>query len=117
MFKFVAHSGYWNNLSNQELFMQYAAKKFGVTTHQDWYAISADQFRRVGGSRLLDMYNGSLIQLLRVMYPQHVWRPYRFTSPLHMTYYGGKSPFSKTQYLLFQQLKTVSGSTLNTYNY
>ncbi len=52
-----------------------------------------------------------MTRLLKAVYPEHQWEFYKFSKPHHVT--KGKTYFSKTQQLLFQQLKTVSTSHTN----
>src|SRR5690349_5270234 len=79
-----------------------------VKVPNDWYSVSMHQFRKHGGSGLIKIY-GSLMNVLRVLYPDTKWITYRFTRPHNVPV--GTAFFSKTQHLLLQYLQMVSNST------
>ncbi len=59
-----------------------------------------------GGSGLLAHYRGSLLAALRAVYPHEHWNTHQFMRPGGSK--RGRSVFSKNQYMLFQQLQSVS---------
>ncbi len=115
--------GYWSDVDNQRKFMDHMALKLrilhlmkkvtlvDVNNMQDWYTISVVQFCKMGGSSLLNHYGGSLIKALQSIYPQHVWKSFRLSTPHHVP--NGKSLFSKTQLFLLQCVQKVSRTNLS----
>ncbi len=77
-----------------------------IKEFHDWYFVSTRQIAKYGGHSLLQRYyKGSLIRALQVMYPEHTWHSWRFSSKAHRN--AGRTHFSKTQHLLFKLLQQV----------
>jgi hypothetical protein len=45
-----------------------------VQTLDDWYRVSTNDIRRLGGATLLARYDNSLLILLSTVYPTHDWK-------------------------------------------
>lgn len=73
-----APNGLWDNLVTQRAFFEELAEKMNVQTQDDWYRITQQHICDLGGSALLVLYNGSVLQMLRVLYPEFSWQPWRF---------------------------------------
>jgi hypothetical protein len=58
-------------------FLDYVAKQLNFKTPEDWYKIQAQDIRRFGGSRLLEIH-GSRVKLLRTLYPNIDWKEDKF---------------------------------------
>ncbi len=58
-----------------------------------------------GGGLLINKYRGSLTTLLQTVFPEHQWKSYRFSRPHQLA--KGDPYFSKTQHLLYQDLKQI----------
>ncbi len=71
---------------------------------KDWYNVTIKQVAKYGGCGLLNRYNGSLLQALRVLYPEYSWLPWSFSKPHHA---HGRRMFSKTQLSLWKLLRQV----------
>lgn len=63
---------YWNDSNNLLSFISYAAKELYIKNYEDWYNISSEQIRKMGGFTPL-IKNGGLISLLSKVYPEYSW--------------------------------------------
>ncbi len=63
--------GYWNNSSNQQLFMNELAAKLDVTNATDWFKVSSRSVLQHGAHAVLRKYNNSLGKLLATLYPEY----------------------------------------------
>ncbi len=64
-------------ISNQRTFMDELAKKFNVKSREGWYKVNTNTFRKNGGSGLLNLYKGSMKNLLSSIYDEYpsCWSP------------------------------------------
>jgi len=100
--KISHYYGFWKDLTNQHKFVENIALTLNIKTPDDWYNISVHQVYKYGGYTLLNhYYNGSLIKLLRAIYPDHNWRLWKFSAPTIVTK-DKRIIASKAQYLLYQ---------------
>ena len=76
-FKFVTNN-YWKNKENHTKYIEWLGKGLGYTTMEDWYKISQKDFKNNYGGGLLTYYNGSSIDLVTSMYPEHNWIIWKF---------------------------------------
>ncbi len=114
--------GYWTSLDNQRSFMEKLKEKLCIFRRKrvvdekdikdpsDWHSISVKQFQQAGGAGMLKRHRGSLLRTLRALYPDMMWQPYKVSTPHHVP--KGSLKFSKTQYLLFQHVKSVSDNDM-----
>lgn len=58
------------------------------------------QFRKHGGTGLLERYNGSVHEVLRNVFPEKQWTKWKIAK-------SEGRPFSKDQYLLFKHVQKV----------
>ena len=63
----------------REIFNQ-IEKKYNIKTHSDWYKYSKLIVKKNGGSGILRLYNGSLYQSLKSIYPSFQWELTKFSS-------------------------------------
>lgn len=70
--------GQWATIENQRTYVDWIRTQLGVEKLEDWYKVSGDQFKELGGSGLLSTYNGSLVKLLQSVYPEMDWHPWLF---------------------------------------
>jgi hypothetical protein len=84
---FSVPHGFWENHRHRIEFCEWLGKEImGMKDESDWYQLHRSQlvFRQHGGWGLLLRFNGSLIQLLRDVYPSHTWEEWRFDqTPKH----------------------------------
>jgi hypothetical protein len=69
---------YWQNKSNHLIALKNLEKKLNIQQPADWYNFGLTDITKNGGSRLLNTYRGSLIQMLQTLYPQVTWEVTRF---------------------------------------
>lgn len=87
-----AHHNFWDDVNNQRKFMNWVGKEINIKQLDDWYKVTSyvfDKFYKkliclkdvikLGGSRLLSLYNDSISKLLSTIYPQHEWLPWKFS--------------------------------------
>jgi len=94
--------GYWNHPSNHKEFITRLAKKLNIQHLDEWYAISVDQVRKHGGSSMLAQHRGSLIGVLRKVYPDHPWQRWTYYGPHQVVLHKGVSKSQLTLYKLVQ---------------
>ena len=73
-------NGYWQNKKNQKEYMEWLGKELGYTTIEDWYKVSANDFKRNRGGTILKQYNSSPIKVLSSVYPHYEWFWWKFKS-------------------------------------
>jgi hypothetical protein len=69
---------FWKDEEHQFQSLKKIEEELGIKELDDWYKISANQFRSKNCS-LLYQYNGSILAILKKFYPNHEWNPLRFT--------------------------------------
>jgi hypothetical protein len=74
---------FWKKQENQKLALEQFAKKNGFSTLDDWYKVKVETFASQGGGSLLTLYNSSLIDLLKKVYPDHDWVMWKFGTVKH----------------------------------
>lgn len=70
--------GYWLNVENQRLFLDWAGKKLGVQKMEDWYSIEGRQIIELKGGSTILHQQGGLVQALKAIYPDYDWKPEKF---------------------------------------
>jgi len=71
--------GFWKNLDNQKIFMNWLGIELGYTKIEDWYKISYKEIINNYGSRLLGkFYNNSPIKLIKTIYSNEKWLEWKF---------------------------------------
>jgi len=79
--------GHWNHFSNHMAFRNYLAAKLELTKPEDWYTVSTDTIRKMGGNGLLNSkYKGQTLAFLRAVFPDVTWYPWLFKTPLKKFY-------------------------------
>ena len=71
--------GFWKDKKNHKIYMDWLDRQLGYKTLDDWYKISVKDIINNDGGGLLDRYNGSPLQLLKSVYPEKNWLPWKFT--------------------------------------
>lgn len=67
----TAPMNFWDNVSNQKVFLDNLSKKLNIKHVHDWFRITTTKFQAKGGSTLLRKYNGSLGNMLATVYPEY----------------------------------------------
>lgn len=73
-------AGYWDDMQNQQKFVENLARELNIEHWEDWYKVSQREILATGGAGhiLKTLYNGSHYQMLQAVYPQHTWLPWLF---------------------------------------
>lgn len=66
--------GFWQQLDNQRLFMDYISKELNIIDQRDWKRVSLDDIKSRGGASLVQLYGGSLSRILDTVYPNIEWK-------------------------------------------
>lgn len=78
-FKKEEDEGIWNNKVLQRQLFDQVASKLNITHWEGWYNITIHSFQEVSSSTsILRYFNGSLIQALKQIYPEHPWKEWKF---------------------------------------
>ncbi len=77
--------GYWDQVSNQRLFLDDLGKKLNITDQEGWYKVTRKILRQHGGDGLIQKYNCSPHQLLTAVYPEYKWDRSKFTLGTRVT--------------------------------
>ena len=64
---------YWTRSRQSKTFLEAAGSFLGFKTIEDWYKLSAENLKSVGGSKILEKFGNSPLKLLHFLYPQHKW--------------------------------------------
>ena len=75
-----APRNYWYSLDNQRSFLIELSAKFGFKENdmEAWYGVTNRKVMDHGGGGLLDMYRGSLPDLLVKVFPSFQWKRWKF---------------------------------------
>jgi hypothetical protein len=71
-------NNFWDDINNQKEYMNWLFKKLEYKELSDWYQISTDLIRDNKGSGLLPKYDNSLQVLIKLIYPEYEWIPWKF---------------------------------------
>ena len=71
------NNGFWDKLENQKNYMDWLGEKLGYKTMDDWYAITLEDFDNNYGGGLSTKYSHSPERLLKAIYPNHKWYPWK----------------------------------------
>jgi hypothetical protein len=71
-------SGYWNDIENQRYLIKHIEKQLNIKQHEDWYGVTTKSLIRYGAGGLLAMYKGSIVKLLKAIYPEVEWKIWKF---------------------------------------
>ena len=63
----------WNDIRKQKSFFDKIYIERNFQSLNDWYKITNADIRKLGGRRLLSIYNESLFKALKTTYPEHDW--------------------------------------------
>ena len=78
-FKFVPNN-YWGDTNNHKLYTEWLFKELEYKSIEDWYNITQKIINNNYGCGLLKLYNNSPQQLLKNIYPDYKWIPWKFKS-------------------------------------
>src|SRR5690606_14358168 len=81
-FKTVPHHLY-QHPENQKKALDSIAAQLGITTAEDWYAVTLKDVLHTGDSVISNYYNSSLFVALKNIYPQFDWNPLLFSNAPH----------------------------------
>jgi very-short-patch-repair endonuclease len=104
--------GHWNDFSNHIQFRDYLATKLNLKTSDDWYNVSTNEIRNMGGNGLLNSkYEGKTLRFLKAVFPDTTWYPWLFKNTLKKFWSD-----NSTQHLFLQWLSNrLSWSTRQDY--
>ena len=65
---------YWKNLDNQRNYLLELGKKLQLKTMKDWHNVKTQVLVENRGTRLLQLYNYSIFNMMRVLFPEYEWK-------------------------------------------
>src|SRR5689334_18945667 len=68
---------FWDNKDNRRNFMDELGKKLGYKKIPDYYKITREIMYKNGGARLYDICGSSSLKVLRSVYPDYDWIPWK----------------------------------------
>jgi len=75
----VTQSHFWKNIQKQIKYANWLEKKLGYKNMEDWYNIRVELFKKnYGSSLILNYYNGSCYDFLKVIFPKYNWIKSKF---------------------------------------
>ena len=72
-------SGFWKDLSNCRMFLDWLGQQLGVKSMDDWYNITKDTMIQKGAGSLLRKYDSSPAKMLTSVYKEHDWMIWKFS--------------------------------------
>jgi len=72
------YRGFWHNIENKKIYMNWLGKKLGYDKKEDWYQITQKQIRDNCGGGLIRYYNSSPFQLIKTIFPEYPWKKSKF---------------------------------------
>jgi hypothetical protein len=77
-------SKFWRDLENQRRYFAWLGSVLGVRDLEGWYSVKLQDFYAHGGTQLMwSIYNKSPRQAVTTLFPEHDWKPWRFTRVPH----------------------------------
>ena len=77
--------GFWQDIENQRDYMDWLGDILKYKKKEDWYQFDKHKIINNYGAGLFSKYyNGSPIQLLKAVYPESEWLPWRFDGAPHV---------------------------------
>jgi very-short-patch-repair endonuclease len=73
-------NNFWKDLNNHKLYLEWLFEELGYNSMEDWYGISQEIIYRNFGRGLIKLHNSSPQQLLKCIYPDYEWIPWKFKS-------------------------------------
>jgi len=72
---------YWAKKENQLAYLSYLSSKLGFNhlSYESWYSVKSKHFTENGGESFLQRYNGCVYALLKEVFPEVEWLPWKFT--------------------------------------
>jgi hypothetical protein len=70
--------GFWNDTNNHGKYMNWLYKELKYKLMEDWYKISQKIICQNYGAGLSHIYNGSYQNILKSVYPDYEWIPWKF---------------------------------------
>lgn len=74
---------FWASLKNQRQYVDWLAEQLGIEQQEEWYQTVREDFARMGGARLLELYSKTHKKLLSILYPEFDWHFWRFVQVSH----------------------------------
>jgi hypothetical protein len=70
---------YWKNTTNQLNTLKQIETNLGITTPTDWYNMKTVDVLSQGGKALLAQFQGSMVKMLKALYPNVEWNLKRYS--------------------------------------
>lgn len=70
--------GFWDNVDNQKLALEWLAKELSITHWEQWYNVTYSDIVSAGGARVLKTFMDSPSHMLLTLLPHLPWQPWKF---------------------------------------
>jgi hypothetical protein len=77
----ACHRGFWSIVENQRNYVNALMNELNMEKLEDWYSVKSEEISSEHPplQKILESYyHGSLLKLLKAVYPQHKWYSWRF---------------------------------------
>ena len=71
--------GFWKSAENRHLYLDWLGEQLRLSSLEDWYRVTFQDFVRHRGAYLWDCFGRSLLALLKDYQPQYDWLEWRFS--------------------------------------
>ncbi len=103
----ISHSSkdIWRDSRNVTLFLREVEQELNITSWEDWYRVTPQELLDRGGYGLITLYGGSVMNLVKSIYPNHPWKDDKFVLQMEWK----KNPKEYLDYLGKQVINKISG--------
>lgn len=70
--------GFWESATNRQRYIEWLEQQLAIASKDQWYRVTIEQIRRLGGSGFLNGYDSSIQRALADIYPDYPWRSWLF---------------------------------------
>eukprot|EP01125_Pyxidicula_operculata_P022520 TRINITY_DN924_c0_g1_i3.p1 TRINITY_DN924_c0_g1~~TRINITY_DN924_c0_g1_i3.p1 ORF type:complete len:367 (-),score=32.65 TRINITY_DN924_c0_g1_i3:25-1125(-) len=89
-------SNFWDDMKNRREYILWLEHQLNIKSPDEWYRVTTNTVRQNCGSGLLSKYHNSVYLLLKALYPDQNWLPWRFEKTPNKFW---KDPIHRKEYL------------------
>jgi len=79
----IASQGFYQNLENHKIYVEWLGKTLKYETIEDWYKITSNIIKINDGAGLIEFYHGSIFTMLNKIFPHYEWLAWKFNNMPH----------------------------------
>ena len=65
---------FWEYVYNHKIYLDELAKTLRYSNWEDWYQVTANDFKSNGGKKIMSLYNNSPIETVVKVYQEYPWK-------------------------------------------